>query len=409
MQTPAVAATAPLIAPRGTSLGAQLTKLQPAVYQDFVDRGWRRLNAWEYRPYRDHRRTVNAWNKFVLGQEYPHKAARLCPRTREKKRLISIASSREKKWRKNHFDLRMGVHEAESQCVTRPVDPRSGKAIAPAHEFEVNLEPDTYSEEKYVLFENYQRQVHKESQGEISKHGFKRFLCSGMGQSSRLKDGVEQKLGSYHQCYRLDGRLVAIGVLDLLPSCVSSVYLILFTDIAAGFYVHSCIKMRYKSQYQPSEILGDWLCTDSLACLSRLTFVIDLETYTWNLLDADHLARLSARNYVSMFLERQLHLPPHKMTRLDEVGLDEGSLSRLRNYRREWDPSRNSALDAGMPGLMSLDEIGQRLELGKWLFKCGDMLAHLEVSRQSRCDFMRGMDAGSKELDQLGYQRSSVD
>lgn len=26
----------------GTSLGAQITKLQPAVYQGFVDRGWRR-------------------------------------------------------------------------------------------------------------------------------------------------------------------------------------------------------------------------------------------------------------------------------------------------------------------------------------------------------------------------------
>ncbi|KAI4290493.1 MAG: hypothetical protein L6R35_000247 [Caloplaca aegaea] len=278
----------------------------------------------------------------------------------------------------------MGVHEAESQCITRPVGPRSGKTIGPAHEFEVNLEPDTYSEEKYALFENYQCQVHKESQGEISRHGFKRFLCSGMGQSSRLKDGVQQKLGSYHQCYRLDGRLVAIGVLDLLPGCVSSVYLMYHQEVNEwyfgklsalreislaieggyqyyymGFYVHSCVKMRYKSQYQPSEIL-------------------DLETHTWNLLDADHLARLSARNYVSMFRERQLRLPPHKMTRLDEIDLDESSLSYLREYQREWDPSRNSALDAGMPGLMSLDEIGQKLELGKWLFKCGDMLAHLE-------------------------------
>jgi arginine-tRNA-protein transferase len=30
--------------------------------------------------------------------------------------------------------------------------------------------------------------------------------------------------GSYHQLYRLDGRLVAMGVIDILPSCVSSVY-----------------------------------------------------------------------------------------------------------------------------------------------------------------------------------------
>jgi arginine-tRNA-protein transferase len=34
------------------------------------------------------------------------------------------------------------------------------------------------------------------------------------------------KLGSYHQCYRLDGKLVAVAVLDLLPHAVSSVYLL---------------------------------------------------------------------------------------------------------------------------------------------------------------------------------------
>lgn len=31
-------------------------------------------------------------------------------------------------------------------------------------------------------------------------------------------------LGSYHQQYWLDDRLIAVGVIDLLPSCVSSVY-----------------------------------------------------------------------------------------------------------------------------------------------------------------------------------------
>ncbi len=39
-------------------------------------------------------------------------------------------------------------------------------------------------------------------------------------------DGAEQLFGSYHQCYRLDGRLVAFGVLDLLPGCVSAVYFV---------------------------------------------------------------------------------------------------------------------------------------------------------------------------------------
>ena len=30
--------------------------------------------------------------------------------------------------------------------------------------------------------------------------------------------------GAYHQLYRLDGQLIAMGVIDILPNCVSSVY-----------------------------------------------------------------------------------------------------------------------------------------------------------------------------------------
>lgn len=134
-------------------------------------------------------------------------------------------SYREKKRRKNHFDLHAAVHEVESRSVKRPIHPRTKEPVEPTHAFEVQLEPDNYSDEKYALFEDYQRHVHKERPTEISKHGFTRFLCSGLGQSSRIVEGEEQKLGSYHQCYRLDGRLVAMGVLDLLPGCVSSVYL----------------------------------------------------------------------------------------------------------------------------------------------------------------------------------------
>ncbi|KAG6918917.1 hypothetical protein DXG01_010572 [Tephrocybe rancida] len=35
---------------------------------------------------------------------------------------------------------------------------------------------------------------------------------------------LPQKYGSYHQMYRLDGKLIAMGVIDILPHCVSSVY-----------------------------------------------------------------------------------------------------------------------------------------------------------------------------------------
>jgi arginine-tRNA-protein transferase len=89
--------------------------------------------------------------------------------------------------------------------------------------------------------------------------------------------------GTYHQHYRLsDGVLIAVGVVDVLPHGLSSVYLfydptfahdlvplgkyailreIEWTQQAGlpyyylGYYIESCPKMRYKADYHPSELL----------------------------------------------------------------------------------------------------------------------------------------------------------
>jgi len=82
--------------------------------------------------------------------------------------------------------------------------------------------------DRYQLFENYQRNVHKEEPHEISAAGFKRFLCVSPLPTTTTASG--KRLGSYHMCYRLDGRLVAMGVLDLLPDIASSVYFIYHSD-----------------------------------------------------------------------------------------------------------------------------------------------------------------------------------
>lgn len=107
--------------------------------------------------------------------------------------------------------------------------------LKPAHNFTVTLEQDNFTEEKYAIFENYQRLVHKEPPNKISKYGFKNFLCSSpiRRSSFTLENGqrIERKLGSYHHCYRLDGKLVAVGVLDLLPQCVSGVYFMYSEDV----------------------------------------------------------------------------------------------------------------------------------------------------------------------------------
>lgn len=57
---------------------------------------------------------------------------------------------RDKKRRKNKFDLCEAVREVEYPYVKRPVDTRIGQAIEPDHNFAVTLEPDKFTEEKSV-------------------------------------------------------------------------------------------------------------------------------------------------------------------------------------------------------------------------------------------------------------------
>ncbi|XP_061693213.1 arginyl-tRNA--protein transferase 1 isoform X4 [Syngnathoides biaculeatus] len=114
---------------------------------------------------------------------------------------------------------------------------------------------------------------------------FRRFLCDSPLAAEYSVDGPVMGYGSFHQQYWLDGQIVAVGVIDILPSCVSSVYLYYHPDFAflslgsysalreiaftrqlqkqssklshyyLGFYIHSCPKMRYKGQYRPSDLL----------------------------------------------------------------------------------------------------------------------------------------------------------
>ena len=126
-----------------------------------------------------------------------------------------------------------------------------------------------------------------------------------------MKDAVEQPLGSFHQCYRLDGRLVAMGVIDLLPHAVSGVYFVYHQDVEKwsfgklsaareaslalekcyefyymGYYIHDCVKMKYKGDYKPQHIL-------------------DPLSYAWDELDEEYRELLDRRKFVSRSLERQ--------------------------------------------------------------------------------------------------------
>lgn len=293
-------------------------------YQELMDRGWRRsgltyykpdlprsccphytirLKAADFQAKRDQRAAVNKLNDHVLGPEYKRKAAMLCPQPRDVKRQ-----------KRDKFNVVEAVHKAEYGCVPRPVGKKTKTPIEPAYKFEVTLEPDNCTKEKHNVMLRYQTKVHKDPEWRWSEASFKRFLCSGLDRKILKIRGKTKKLGSYHQCYRLDGKLVAVGVLDLLPHAVSSVYLFYDPDyqewdwgkISAlqeialtiekgyeyyymGYYIHSCTKMRYKGQFQPSHLL-------------------DPESLEWNLLDNDMRTKLNSRKYVSLSADRKAEL-----------------------------------------------------------------------------------------------------
>ncbi|KAF4106112.1 arginyl-tRNA--protein transferase 1 isoform X2 [Onychostoma macrolepis] len=163
----------------------------------------------------------------------------------------------------------------------------------PLHRLEVRLVPVSFEdpdflasyEQSAALYARYQMTVHGDAPYECGESEFKRFLCDSPLEAETAADGPDVGYGSFHQQYWLDGRIVAVGVLDILPSCVSSVYLYYHPDFSSlslgtysalreiaftkqlqqqspklayyylGFYVHSCPKMRYKGQYQPSDLL----------------------------------------------------------------------------------------------------------------------------------------------------------
>ncbi|XP_048059820.1 arginyl-tRNA--protein transferase 1 isoform X1 [Megalobrama amblycephala] len=154
----------------------------------------------------------------------------------------------------------------------------------------------------YQVYKLYQMAIHKDPPDKPTESQFKRFLCDSPLEAETAPDGPDVGYGSFHQQYLLDGRIVAVGVLDILPSCVSSVYLYYHPDFSSlslgtysalreiaftrqlqqqspklayyylGFYVHSCPKMRYKGQYRPSDLL----CPETYAwvpierCIPRL-------------------------------------------------------------------------------------------------------------------------------------------
>lgn len=140
--------------------------------------------------------------------------------------------------------------------------------------------------ESYLIYKKYQLIIHDDN--DVDEDKFKRFLSSSpLVDEPDTNDNIKPKLGSFHQQYILDGKIIAVGVIDILPRCLSSKYLfydpdykflsigtysalneIKFTKELSikrpdlhyyymGFYVYNCPKMQYKGKFYPSDLLCD--------------------------------------------------------------------------------------------------------------------------------------------------------
>ncbi len=126
-----------------------------------------------------------------------------------------------------------------------------------------------YTEEGYELYADYCQAKFSKPRPDPSSYAG--FLVENLGFTKHFE-------------YRLDGRLVGLGVVDVTPRATNSVYFAYDPAVEArrlgtfsalweidfcrqtgrdymylGFYVKDCRSMRYKSAFGPHEILrGEW-------------------------------------------------------------------------------------------------------------------------------------------------------
>ncbi|BGO99091.1 Arginyl-tRNA--protein transferase 1 [Rhodotorula toruloides] len=308
------------------SYGAWAHALSAGTYKALLDRGWRRsgcymykpdmrntccpqytisLDAGSFKPSRSQRQVLARFNAFVKTGERDGQPGWGTQASQEAS--TSGTSRTAAAAEKGGNDVAMGeavpakkkdkgrgkgkANQAEAADWGESVHAgdwdRSPQDEPFKHRFEFTLEPASYTDEKFQLFKRYQMEVHEEPASKVSEKGFRRFLVD-TPLDIEPTASPDHSYGSHHGLWRLDGRLIAFAVLDLLPGAVSSVYFVWDPDYSGmslgklsalreaqmvremekaglwsegsgrymmGFYIHTCPKMRYKADYQPSFLL----------------------------------------------------------------------------------------------------------------------------------------------------------
>ena len=159
----------------------------------------------------------------------------------------------------------------------------------------IEAQPD-----RHEVYKKYQKLIHKDKESDLKESRYN----DAWGESNLYSSHIPipyppnffqttphpniypKKYGTYNFIHKIDGKIIAIGVWDILPTSLSSVYLYYDTDYSfldlgvftavreieymrnfqklvdpnfkyyvMGFYIDTCQKMKYKGFYHPMEIL----------------------------------------------------------------------------------------------------------------------------------------------------------
>ncbi|XP_058128625.1 arginyl-tRNA--protein transferase 1 isoform X4 [Anopheles ziemanni] len=333
------------------SYGMWAYKLSCEDYQDLIDRGWRRSGCYCYKPIMDvtccpsytikcdalnfrlnksHKKIIKRMNKFLRDgkresdeEENPQSFGEIGTLSHEH---IETPRMPTKPIDLEYLEPTMDIAKQTTETIkarSKDLSEKGAEALKPSHGMGNPTVSDVPKKAKLMRIIRKRDKLQKKG---LTGEELERSMLAGKGHNKEksLEDFLYEfpkenepsahrltgsaDFGSFHQQYWLDDRLIAVGVIDVLPLCVSSVYFFYdpeyrflslgtygslreiaftraryrvnpsITSYYMGFYIHSCPKMRYKSSLQPSRLL----CP---------------EAYTWHLLDKNILSKLDARKY----------------------------------------------------------------------------------------------------------------
>ncbi|KAF9909074.1 Arginyl-tRNA--protein transferase 1 [Linnemannia zychae] len=305
-------------------------------YQSLINRGWRRSGRYLYKPnLRDsccpqytirmeanefeaskhQRQVVNRFNNFIQeGDDNFDKD--IAARQQERKATEKGGSEETKPEDESEQSSATAIAATPATAGKKQKPRKAPKNVATdlrtrirsseyllspditswKHRLRIKLEPSSFTEEKHALYTKYQMDVHHEPRSKCQAKNFTSFLIDSPLTATKPDTWTEEDpgYGSFHQLYYLDEKLIAVSVIDILPSCLSAVYFFYDPDYSVlslgkysaqreialvqtlntkagyedlkfyymGFYIFTCQKMTYKGQFHPS-------------------FLLDPETYNW--------------------------------------------------------------------------------------------------------------------------------